>query len=246
MLHPAAAGFGGGVTPGAEQVFGWHPRFAAFRARLYLARRPEDRLRAAGERNLGLVTAQPIEDPSDPAVILRDLPEREREEFLRQYHQAVDAAHDPAGYQRLGRTHRGGQGPTVTYRVEPLSERSSAEAGARAAQFGIRSPHGDQGGSHRFSGLPAQNVPDRRPLSVLGGAESLCASISGNRSASHLPRPPARFCATANQASHVYRQQLQPRPFGFSPLILEYLTGSMDLRAGWDRLVGPLRRLEMS
>jgi hypothetical protein len=39
--------------------------------------------------------------PADPLVILRDLPEPEREEFLRQYHQAVDAAHDPAGYQRL-------------------------------------------------------------------------------------------------------------------------------------------------
>jgi Family of unknown function (DUF6247) len=49
------------------------------------------------------VTAQPTEDPTDPLVILRDLPEREHEEFLRQYHQAVDAAHDPAGYQRLRR-----------------------------------------------------------------------------------------------------------------------------------------------
>jgi Family of unknown function (DUF6247) len=49
------------------------------------------------------VTAQPTEDRSDPLVILRDLPEREYEEFLRQYHQAVDAAHDPAGYQQLRR-----------------------------------------------------------------------------------------------------------------------------------------------
>jgi hypothetical protein len=49
------------------------------------------------------VTAQPTEDPADPLVILRDLPEPEGEEFLRQYHQAVDAAHDPAGYQRLPR-----------------------------------------------------------------------------------------------------------------------------------------------
>jgi hypothetical protein len=49
------------------------------------------------------VSAQPTEDPTDPLVILGDLPEREREEFLRQYHQAVDAAHDPAGYQRLRR-----------------------------------------------------------------------------------------------------------------------------------------------
>ena len=49
------------------------------------------------------MTAQPVEDPSDPLVILRDLPERKREEFLRRYHLAVDAAHDPAGYERLHR-----------------------------------------------------------------------------------------------------------------------------------------------
>jgi hypothetical protein len=49
------------------------------------------------------MTAQPTEDPADPLVILRDLPQPEREEFLRQYHQAVDAAHDPAGYQYLRR-----------------------------------------------------------------------------------------------------------------------------------------------
>ncbi len=30
------------------------------------------------------MTAQPMEDPSDPLVILRDLPERERDEFLQQ------------------------------------------------------------------------------------------------------------------------------------------------------------------
>jgi hypothetical protein len=57
----------------------------------------------AGEHKLSRVSAQPVEDPADPLVILRDLPEREREEFLRQYHQAVDAAHDPAGYQHLRR-----------------------------------------------------------------------------------------------------------------------------------------------
>ena len=44
-----------------------------------------------------------MEDPSDPLVILRELPERERAEFLDQYHAAVDAAHDPAGYERLRR-----------------------------------------------------------------------------------------------------------------------------------------------
>lgn len=61
------------------------------------------RLGSLGRRKLSRVTAQPTEDPADPLVILRDLPEREHEEFLRQYHQAVDAAHDPAGYQRLRR-----------------------------------------------------------------------------------------------------------------------------------------------
>jgi Family of unknown function (DUF6247) len=43
------------------------------------------------------------EDPNDPQVILRDLPEQERAQFLGQYHEAVGAAHDPAGYRRLQR-----------------------------------------------------------------------------------------------------------------------------------------------
>jgi uncharacterized protein DUF6247 len=41
------------------------------------------------------------EDPEDPAVILRDLPEGEREGFLGQYREALEAARDPAGYTRL-------------------------------------------------------------------------------------------------------------------------------------------------
>ncbi|HET7017505.1 MAG TPA: DUF6247 family protein [Streptosporangiaceae bacterium] len=49
------------------------------------------------------MSAQPVEDPADPQVILRDLPERERDEFLRQYQQAIEAAKDPAGYQHLRR-----------------------------------------------------------------------------------------------------------------------------------------------
>jgi hypothetical protein len=51
------------------------------------------------------MSAEPVhaEDPDDPEVILRDLPERERGEFLRQYHEAVDGAHDPAGYRQLRR-----------------------------------------------------------------------------------------------------------------------------------------------
>ncbi len=51
------------------------------------------------------MSAEPVqvEDPNDPEVILRDLPEQGRAQFLRQYHEAVDAAHDPAGYRRLQR-----------------------------------------------------------------------------------------------------------------------------------------------
>jgi hypothetical protein len=41
------------------------------------------------------------EDSEEPAVILRDLPERERENFLAQYREALEAARDPAGYARL-------------------------------------------------------------------------------------------------------------------------------------------------
>jgi hypothetical protein len=49
------------------------------------------------------VSAEPVqaEDPNDPEVILRDLPEQERGQYLRQYHEAEDAAHDPSGYRRL-------------------------------------------------------------------------------------------------------------------------------------------------
>ncbi|HEV2371641.1 MAG TPA: DUF6247 family protein [Streptosporangiaceae bacterium] len=51
------------------------------------------------------MAAEPVqrEDPDDPDVIMRYLPEREHAQFLRQYHEAVDAAHDPAGYRLLRR-----------------------------------------------------------------------------------------------------------------------------------------------
>jgi hypothetical protein len=51
------------------------------------------------------MSAEPVraEDPNDPEVILRELPERERGQFLRQYHEAVEAAHEPSGYQQLQR-----------------------------------------------------------------------------------------------------------------------------------------------
>jgi len=43
------------------------------------------------------------EDPLDPERILRVLPDREHETFLAQYRQAVDGAHDPAGWKHLKR-----------------------------------------------------------------------------------------------------------------------------------------------
>ncbi len=44
------------------------------------------------------------EDPEDPRVILRDLPERERTRFLASYREAAAAAIDPVGYGELRRT----------------------------------------------------------------------------------------------------------------------------------------------
>jgi hypothetical protein len=54
-------------------------------------------------RNLDRMSAELylVEDPNDPEVIYRDLPEQERGQFLHQYHEAVDAAHDPARYRWL-------------------------------------------------------------------------------------------------------------------------------------------------
>ena len=58
---------------------------------------------SGGGRRLSGVSAEPVyqEDPCDPEVILRRLPEQERAEFLRQYQEAAVAARDPAGYKRL-------------------------------------------------------------------------------------------------------------------------------------------------
>jgi hypothetical protein len=57
-----------------------------------------------------VVTALPDDlqhqDPLDPERILRELPERERENFLSQYREALDGAHDPAGWKHLQRVLR--------------------------------------------------------------------------------------------------------------------------------------------
>lgn len=46
------------------------------------------------------------EDPLDPERILRELPERERENFLGQYQEALEGARDPAGWRQLRRVLR--------------------------------------------------------------------------------------------------------------------------------------------
>jgi Family of unknown function (DUF6247) len=89
-----------GLSNGSLRSLGWPEPAPMGR---HTCRCGVGRLATAAARKLSLVTAQPAEDPADPQVILRDLPQRERDEFLRQYHQAVDAAHDPAGYQQLRR-----------------------------------------------------------------------------------------------------------------------------------------------
>lgn len=48
------------------------------------------------------MTAQPVEgSPEDPAEILRLLPREWHEQFLREYHQALDAAHEVWRFQQL-------------------------------------------------------------------------------------------------------------------------------------------------
>jgi hypothetical protein len=49
---------------------------------------------------------QQHQDPLDPERILRELPERERENFLSQYREALDGARDPAGWKHLRRVLR--------------------------------------------------------------------------------------------------------------------------------------------
>lgn len=60
--------------------------------------------------NIRFMSALPADpehqDPFDPERILRELPERERENFLSQYREALDGARDPAGWKNLRRVLR--------------------------------------------------------------------------------------------------------------------------------------------
>jgi hypothetical protein len=50
--------------------------------------------------------AEQYEDPLDPLRILRELPSRERTNFLAAYREALDGARDPAGWGQLRRVLR--------------------------------------------------------------------------------------------------------------------------------------------
>jgi len=67
---------------------------------------------------MGPVSAMPAGvpergNPLDPARILRDLPEREREHFLGQYREALDGARDPDGWSQLLRVLRRWRGIAI-------------------------------------------------------------------------------------------------------------------------------------
>jgi Family of unknown function (DUF6247) len=82
------------------------------------------------------MSAEPaeVEDPNDPAVILRDLPEQERAEFPRQYHAAVDAAHDPADYRQLRLLHTWRLTAIATSRAGYYEEIAAVRSGTAQAR----------------------------------------------------------------------------------------------------------------
>ena len=62
------------------------------------------------------MAAEPVEhyeDPLDPQRILRELPGRERANFLAAYREALDGAQDPAGWGNLGRVLRLSSGMVI-------------------------------------------------------------------------------------------------------------------------------------
>lgn len=75
---------------------------------LHQARRASEGCFSVGAAYDAHVSTQPVEqdDSLDPEGILRELPEWERGKFLAAYREAVDGAHDPAGWKNLIRVLR--------------------------------------------------------------------------------------------------------------------------------------------
>jgi hypothetical protein len=92
------------------------------------------------------MAAEPLseahEDPEDPRVILRDLPERERDTWLAQYREALEIARDPGQYDRLRRVLRIGHLMTIACNSPGYYERTDP-------------------GRYRGQGIPAEEIfPD--------------------------------------------------------------------------------------
>jgi hypothetical protein len=84
------------------------------------------------------MTAQPAEhheDPLDPQRILRELPARERMNFLAAYREALDGARDPAGWGHLRRVLRVWSGMVIATNRPGFYE--APEAALTAARGGM-------------------------------------------------------------------------------------------------------------
>jgi hypothetical protein len=90
------------------------------------------------------MTAQPLHgEPDDPAEILRVLPEQWHQQFLSEYHGALDAAHEVWRFQQLREVLHLWRLRAVTYSDPGFEEAAQAARENRTDEF-----------------VPADQVPD--------------------------------------------------------------------------------------
>ncbi|MDX2969120.1 DUF6247 family protein [Kribbella solani] len=82
------------------------------------------------------MTAQPVDSsPDDPAQILRLLPDRWHKQFLQEYHQALDAAHEVWRFQQLRDVLHLWHLRAIAYSKPGFDEALQAARGDRAEEF---------------------------------------------------------------------------------------------------------------
>ncbi|WP_176611355.1 DUF6247 family protein [Actinomadura sp. WMMB 499] len=82
------------------------------------------------------MTAQPIDhNPLDPEDILRRLPRNERDRFIRDYHSALEAAHELWRYRQLQQVLRLWHLRAVAYAQHDFKERAEQARVASAEVF---------------------------------------------------------------------------------------------------------------